>query len=137
MNKNLKILSSIAVAGIMATTSLTGLVSAVTTNDTTVTKSLGIYRKLVSGNITVPYVLKDRSDRVTIKDLKDEYETGAHKITKFNGSSQIAPDNTVVKTGDTTASIKTGDTTNLVYSVAGLAIASALLAANKKRRAHK
>ena len=112
MNKNFKILSSIAVAGIMATTSLTGLVSAVTTNDTTVTKSLGIYRKLVSGNITVPYVLKDRSDRVTIKDLKDEYETGAHKITKFNGSSQIAPDNTVVKTGDTF--VVNGETYNVV-----------------------
>lgn len=54
-----------------------------------------------------------------------------------NESVSSSVSNGVVKTGDTTASIKTGDTTNLVYSVAGLAIASALLAANKKRRAHK
>lgn len=54
-----------------------------------------------------------------------------------NESVSSSVSNGVVKTGDTTASIKTGDTTNLVYSVAGLAVASALLAANKKRRAHK
>ncbi|WP_027088580.1 LPXTG cell wall anchor domain-containing protein, partial [Thomasclavelia saccharogumia] len=42
-----------------------------------------------------------------------------------------------VKAGDTTASIKTGDSASLGYSLAGLAIASVVLAANKKRRAHK
>ena len=42
--------------------------------------------------------------------------------------------NKVVKTGDTTASIKTGDTTNLVYPVAGLALASMVLVVNKKRK---
>ena len=45
--------------------------------------------------------------------------------------------NTVVKAGDTTASIKTGDSASLGYSVAGLALATVVLAANKKRRAHK
>ena len=45
--------------------------------------------------------------------------------------------NTVVKAGDTTASIKTGDSASLGYSVAGLALAAVVLAANKKRRAHK
>ena len=45
--------------------------------------------------------------------------------------------NTAVKAGDTTASIKTGDSASLGYSVAGLALAAVVLAANKKRRAHK
>ena len=60
-------------------------------------------------------------------------------------SNPAAPDNsveavvanTVVKAGDITASIKTGDSASLGYSLAGLAIASVVLAANKKRRAHK
>ena len=38
-----------------------------------------------------------------------------------------------VKSGDTAVSIKTGDTTSLGYSLAGLALASMVLATNKKR----
>ena len=45
--------------------------------------------------------------------------------------------NTAVKAGDTTASIKTGDSASLGYSLAGLAVASMVLVANKKRKAHK
>ena len=45
--------------------------------------------------------------------------------------------NTAVKAGDTTASIKTGDSAGLGYSLAGLAVASMVLVANKKRKAHK
>ena len=50
------------------------------------------------------------------------------------------PENSVdnaVKAGDTTASIKTGDSAGLGYSLAGLAVASMVLVANKKRKAHK
>ena len=39
-----------------------------------------------------------------------------------------------VKAGDTTVSIKTGDSTSLGYSLAGLALASMVLVANKKRK---
>ena len=39
-----------------------------------------------------------------------------------------------VKSGDTAVSIKTGDTTSLGYSLAGLALASMVLATNKKRK---
>ena len=47
------------------------------------------------------------------------------------------PENSVdnaVKAGDTTASIKTGDSAGLGYSLAGLAVASMVLVANKKRK---
>ena len=42
-----------------------------------------------------------------------------------------------VKSGDTTVSIRTGDTVSLGYSLAGLALASMVLAINKKRRTYK
>ncbi len=42
--------------------------------------------------------------------------------------------NSAVKAGDTTVSIKTGDSANLGYSLAGLALASMVLVANKKRK---
>ena len=40
----------------------------------------------------------------------------------------------VVKSGDTTAAIDTGDTTNLLYPLAGLAIATLAFYGNRKRR---
>ena len=47
------------------------------------------------------------------------------------------PENNAVKAGDTMASIKTGDSASLGYLLAGLTVASMILVANKKRRAHK
>ena len=58
-------------------------------------------------------------------------------VTNPENSVEADVANTVVKAGDTTASIKTGDSASLGYSVAGLALATVVLAANKKRRAHK
>ena len=58
-------------------------------------------------------------------------------VTNPENSVEADVANTVVKAGDTTASIKTGDSASLGYSVAGLALAAVVLAANKKRRAHK
>ncbi|MCI9177172.1 MAG: hypothetical protein HFJ28_00955 [Clostridia bacterium] len=97
MKKNLKVISSLALAGILATTGLSG-VSAVTTTNTITTKSQGIYSQdqLVKGRNIVPYILNNRDDRVTIQDIKDEFGN----ITKFNGTSVLAS-NTVVGTGDT------------------------------------
>ena len=47
-----------------------------------------------------------------------------------------AADNNVntVKPGDTTVSVKTGDTSSLVFSMAGLAMSSVIMAVNKKRK---
>lgn len=40
----------------------------------------------------------------------------------------------VISAGDTTVSVAIGDTTNLIYSLAGLAIATVALYENKKRK---
>lgn len=58
-------------------------------------------------------------------------------VTNPENSVEADVANTVVKAGDTTASIKTGDSASLGYSLAGLAVASMVLVANKKRKAHK
>ena len=58
-------------------------------------------------------------------------------VTNPENSVEAVVANNVVKAGDTTASIKTGDSTSLGYSLAGLALASMVLVANKKRRTHK
>lgn len=81
MNKNLKVISSLAMAGILAATGIS-TVSAATT------KSLGVYRKIVEGKAVVPYVLEKASDKVDVKDLNSEFG-----VTLSSG--------TVVKTGTT------------------------------------
>lgn len=81
MNKNLKVISSLAMAGILAATGIS-TVSAATT------KSLGVYRKVVEGKAIVPYVLSSANDRVTVQDLNSEFG-----VTLSNG--------TTVKTGTT------------------------------------
>ena len=55
-------------------------------------------------------------------------------VTNPENSVEADVANTVVKAGDTTASIKTGDSASLGYSLAGLAVASMVLVANKKRK---
>ena len=55
-------------------------------------------------------------------------------VTNPENSVEAGVANTVVKAGDTTASIKTGDSAGLGYSLAGLAVASMVLVANKKRK---
>ena len=55
-------------------------------------------------------------------------------VTNPENSVEADVANTVVKAGDTTASIKTGDSAGLGYSLAGLAVASLVLVANKKRK---
>lgn len=90
MNKKIKYISTLATTGIMALTSLAGTVNAAT--------SLGAYRNLVKGidsDKVVPYVLKDRSDRLTIADIAKQYN-----IASFNGIKGYS-ESTVVKTGDT------------------------------------
>ena len=55
-------------------------------------------------------------------------------VTNPENSVEADVANTAVKAGDTTASIKTGDSAGLGYSLAGLAVASMVLVANKKRK---
>lgn len=81
MNKNLKVISSLAMAGILAATGIS-TVSAATT------KSLGVYRKVVEGKAIVPYVLASANDKVAVQDLNNEFG-----VTLSNG--------TIVKTGTT------------------------------------
>lgn len=96
MKKNFKIVSSLALAGLLATNAV-GAVTAATTNDQITTEPVGVYKKLVEGKTIVPFVLTNRNDKVTIKDIKESKE---FNITKFNGLS-ISDENTVVGTGDT------------------------------------
>lgn len=105
MNKNLKVVSSLALAGILATTGLTGLsrVSAAEVTDPD-TRSLGKYASLGGVENVVPYILNGE-DKITVKDLKKEFD-----ITAFNGTS-VASEDTVVGTGDT---FKSGNTTYTV-----------------------
>lgn len=96
MKKNFKIVSSLALAGLLATNAV-GAVTAATANDQITTEPVGVYKKLVEGKTIVPFVLTNRNDKVTIKDIKESKE---FNITKFNGLS-ISDENTVVGTGDT------------------------------------
>lgn len=99
MNKNLKVISSIAMAGILAATGIS-TVSAATT------KSLGVYRKVVEGKAIVPYVLTSASDTIAVKDLNSEFGvtlssgTVVKTGTKFNKSNE---EHTVVVYGDVNA----------------------------------
>lgn len=96
MKKNFKIVSSLALAGLLATNAV-GAVTAATANDQITTEPVGVYKKLVEGKTIVPFVLTNRDDVLTIKDIKESKE---FNITKFNGLS-ISDENTVVGTGDT------------------------------------
>lgn len=104
MNKNLKVVSSLALAGILATTGLAGLSKVSAAEVDPSTKSLGKYASLGGVENVVPYIL-NVGDKVTIKDLKNEFN-----ITAFNGNS-VASEDTVVGTGDT---FKAGSTTYTV-----------------------
>ena len=92
--KNFKFLSSLALAG-MLTTGFMGTSLAAKTD--VPTQPLGIYKKLVASKTVVPFILANRDDVVTIKDIKD---SGKFKdITSFKGIAVPAED-TVVSTGD-------------------------------------
>lgn len=93
MNKNFKFISSLAVAGILATTSLTGLVSADST-----TKSLGVYRKLVANQVVVPYNV-ERGQNVTVGTIKAEYSNATNFKTAKGDS--VTDETTLMGTGAT------------------------------------
>ncbi len=70
---------------------------------------------------------------------KEEVETAVAELTKALSGLETKPGSTVdtstpVKPGDKTVGVKTGDTTNMMYSLGGLAVASAVFYLNKKRK---
>ncbi len=98
MNKKFKIVSSIALAGMLLTGSLgMNKVNAADTTDYK-TNPVAVYRKLVEGRTVVPFVLANADDEVTVKDLvESDLFTG--KVSTVNGSA-IPSLETVLHTGD-------------------------------------
>lgn len=104
MNKKLKIVSSLALAGMIVTSSIgVNKVFADSTSDY-ITNPVGIYNKLVEGKSVVPFVLANSDDKLTVKDV-----TGSDlfngKVRTINGTA-VADQNELVGTGDV---IKTTD----------------------------
>ncbi len=99
MKRNFKFLSSLAITGMLAT-SVVGIPTfAATTENTTKTEPVGIYQQLVTGKKVVPFVLADREDKVTIKDIKD---SGKFNMVQFKELAiDDVDDQTIVATGDT------------------------------------
>ena len=104
MNKKLKIVSSLALAGMLVTSSFgVGKVFADSTSDY-LTKPVGIYNKLLEGKSVVPFVLADKDDQLTVKDVT-ENDLFKDKVRTINGTA-VADQNELVGTGDI---IKTTD----------------------------
>ena len=89
-----KILSSLALAGILTVGAFGANVNAQTTNE--YLKPVGVYKKLVEGKTVVPYVLKEKNSPVTVNDIKSEFEN----LELVNGTA-VTDTNAIVKTGDT------------------------------------
>ena len=89
-----KILSSLALAGILTASVLGVNVNASTANE--YLKPVGVYKKLIEGKTVVPYVLKDKNTPVTVKDVKAEFEN----LQLVNGTA-ITDENAALKTGNT------------------------------------
>lgn len=115
MNKKLKIVSSIALAGMLVTSSfgLNRALAAEETADAYETNPVAIYRKLVEGKTVVPFVLANKDDVVTVKEVV-ESDLFAGKVVTFNGTAIPALE-TVVKTGDRFTTTDGTEYTVVVY----------------------
>jgi len=77
LDKN-KIISSLALAGILTTSALGANVKAASTE---YLKPVGVYKNLIQEESTiVPYVLRKPGEGVTVKDLKSEFKNGLESI---------------------------------------------------------
>ena len=113
MNKKLKIVSSIALAGMLVTRSL-GMSRALAAETPDYeTNPVAIYRKLVEGKTVVPFVLANKDDVVTVKEVV-ENDLFAGKVVTFNGTAIPALD-TVVGTGDKFTTVDGTEYTVIVY----------------------
>ncbi len=98
MNKKFKVVSSLALAGLLTLNVLNVKTLAATVDDKIETNPVGVYRKLVEGKAVVPYVLIGKDDVTTVKEIVNSGEFA--NVTQFNGTA-IPNENTIVKTGDT------------------------------------
>lgn len=84
MNKKFKIVSSIALAGMLLTGGLgMSKVNAAETEYTT--NPVAVYRKLVEGKTVVPFILANKDDVLTVKDIV-ESDMFSGKVERVNGN---------------------------------------------------
>lgn len=119
MNKKFKIVSTVALAGMLLTSSLgINRVNAADLNaeveDNFTTNPVAVYRKLVEGKTVVPFVLANRNDILTVKDVV-ESDIFAGKVSTINGVA-VSSLNMRVGTG---AKVTTTDGTEYTIIVYG------------------
>ncbi len=119
MNKKFKIVSTVALAGMLLTSSLgINRVNAADLNaeveDNFTTNPVAVYRKLVEGKTVVPFVLANRDDILTVKDVV-ESDIFAGKVSTINGVA-VSSLNMRVGTG---AKVTTTDGTEYTIIVYG------------------
>ena len=114
MNKRLKIVSSLALAGMLVTSSLgMNKVFAATAEDNYTTNPVAVYRNLVEGKTVVPFVLVNRDDVLTVKDVV-ESDMFSGKVETINGTA-ISSLDTLVGTGDKFTTTDGTEYTIVVY----------------------
>ena len=65
---------------------------------------------------------------------QEEVDNAKEVLTKAMAGLEMIEASNPVKAGDTTASVATGDTTNMLYPLAGLAIAALAFYGTKKKK---
>ena len=117
MNKKFKIVSSIALAGMLLTGGLgMNKVNAAETAKPPVidtTKVLGVYKKLVEGKTVVPIVVANTDDRATVKELVDS-DVFTGEVSRINGNAVTSLD-TALRTGDRVTTTDGTEFTVVVY----------------------
>ena len=114
MNKRLKIVSSLALAGMLVTSSLgINKVLATTAEDNYTTNPVAVYRNLVEGKTVVPFVLVNKDDVLTVKDVV-ESDMFNGKVETINGTA-ISSLDTLVGTGDKFTTTDGTEYTVVVY----------------------
>ena len=114
MNKRLKIVSSLVLAGMLVTSSLgINKVLAATAEDNYTTNPVAVYRNLVEGKTVVPFVLVNRDDVLTVKDVV-ESDMFSGKVETINGTA-ISSLDTLVGTGDKFTTTDGTEYTVVVY----------------------
>ena len=91
-----KIISSLALAGILTASVLGTNVNAAAANE--YLKPVGVYKQLIEGRTIVPYILNDanQGSELKVKDVKAEFTN----LQLVNGSA-VVDENATLKTGDT------------------------------------
>lgn len=109
MNKNIKIFSSLALAGILSINSWGARTFAVNPAETN-QKSEGVYRNVLRERLAVPFILS-ADEKITVNDLAKEFN-----LVSFNGNLINLPldGNTLLKTGDKFVA-DTNDFTVIIY----------------------